>query len=181
LGLLYSRHWTELCGYVKRKLGARAPDAQDIVQQTFLRFASLASSEDVQNARAYLYRTAHNLFVEEHRRLAVGRAAAADMVCRQGLSVEEVTPEREVIAAQRMQIMRAVLSRQPAPRRRSFLMSRIDELSAAEIARRTGYSESMIKKHIMLVMIDLEDALEGLDRAGSHQFGDADAGELVTD
>ncbi len=47
----------------------------------------------------------------------------------------------------------------PAERRRSFLLHRLYGLSCAEIARRDGYSESAIKKHITLAMADIDAAL----------------------
>jgi DNA-directed RNA polymerase specialized sigma24 family protein len=53
----------------------------------------------------------------------------------------------------------------PAQRRRSFLLNRLQGLSAAAIARLTGYSESAVKKHIGLALSELEAALteaEGL-------------------
>jgi len=159
LGVLYSRYWAELCRYVKKTFGSGPPDPQDIVQQTFLHFASSPSTREIRNVRAYLYRTAHNILIEEHRRASVRHAATVEMVSRQGSCVEELTPERVMIADERLDIMRAVISKQSEARRRSFLLHRLEGLSCAEIARRTRYSESAIKKHIMLVMNDLEAAM----------------------
>ena len=159
LGPVYALYWSELCNYLKRTFGAGPPDPQDVVQQAFMRFAALPLFDEVHNIRAYLYRIAHNVFVEECRRLVVNRNAVAGMATRHGSGIDEVTPERVLIANETMRVLRSVIKSQPETRRRSFLMNRLEGLSCAEIARRTGYSESAVKKHISLVMADLESAV----------------------
>ena len=52
----------------------------------------------------------------------------------------------------------------PEARRRSFLLNRLQGLSAAAIARMTGYSESAVKKHIGLALGELEAALTLCER-----------------
>ena len=55
-------------------------------------------------------------------------------------------------------------SAMPAARRRSFLLNRLQGLSCAAIARMTGYSESAVKKHIGVVLTELEAALTEAER-----------------
>jgi RNA polymerase sigma factor (sigma-70 family) len=171
LSPLYVRHWAELCSYLKRTFGPGPPDPQDVVQQAFLRYAALGVSDNVQNARAYLYRIAHNVFVEEHRRVVVNRKAVARLSIRDGSGVDEVTPERVLLAKERLQVLRTVIRAQPCARRTSFLLNRLEGLSCAEIARRTGYSESAVKKHITLVMADVEAAVTCVETGKSSLNG----------
>jgi RNA polymerase sigma factor (sigma-70 family) len=163
LGILYERYWPELCGYLRKTFGIGPPDPQDIAQQTFLRYAAIPGPEDVRNERAYLYRIAHNILMEEHRRLAVRRAAVAGIVSRSLPCADELTPERVLLASERLDVLCEVIRTLPKPRRRSFLLNRIEGLPCAEIARRTGYSESAVKKHVNLVMADFEAAIRRLE------------------
>jgi RNA polymerase sigma factor (sigma-70 family) len=170
LGELYGRYWSELCRYLTRTFGAGPPDPQDVAQQAFLRYAALDSQDVIRNERAYLYRIAHNVLVEEHRQRAVRRAAIAAMAS-QILPADEITPERALIAHECLGVLQRVIHALPPARRRSLLLHRIEGLSCAEIARRTGYSESAIKKHITLAMADLDAAMNQAEGRESSPSG----------
>jgi RNA polymerase sigma factor (sigma-70 family) len=162
---LYARHWTELCNYVRKRFGMGPPDPEDVVQEAFIRFAQLKCPDEVDNARAYLYRTAHNILVDEHRRQAL-RTREAELATASGVGfLDERTPERVIAGKERLDILKVALKCMPEARRLSFLLNRLQGLSCAEIARRTGYSDSAVKKHIGLAMADLEAALSAAERA----------------
>jgi RNA polymerase sigma factor (sigma-70 family) len=158
--VLYERHWPELCGYLRKRFGAGPPEPQDVAQQTFLRYAVSRSFSEVRNERAYLFRIAHNVLVEERRRIAARRTVAASLLTRSPASADELTPERLLIGTEHLDILRSVINTAPEVRRRSFILNRFDGLPCAEIARQTGYSESAVKKHVTLLLADLEMAMQ---------------------
>jgi RNA polymerase sigma factor (sigma-70 family) len=164
LRALYERHWPELCGYLRKRFGAGPPEPQDVAQQTFLRYAASRSCSEVRNERAYLFRIAHNVLVEERRRIALRRTVAAGLLTRSSVCADELTPERLLIGTERLGIVRSVIDTAPEVRRRSFILNRLHGLPCAEIARRTGYSESAVKKHVNLVLADLETAMKRADQ-----------------
>jgi RNA polymerase sigma-70 factor (ECF subfamily) len=165
---LYERHWSELCGYLRKRFGAGPPEPQDVAQQTFLRYATSPSCSEIRNERAYLFRIAHNVLVEERRRIAARRTVTAGLLTRSPASADELTPERILMGTEHLNILRSVIDTAPVVRRRSFLLNRLDGLTCAEIARRTGYSESAVKKHVTLLLADLETAMQ---RAEARQHG----------
>jgi RNA polymerase sigma-70 factor (ECF subfamily) len=160
---LYERHWAELCGYLKKRFGPGPPEPQDVAQQTFLRYAVSRSCSVVRNERAYLFRIAHNVLVEEQRRISVRRTVAAGLLTQTRANADELTPERLLMATEHLNILRKVMDMAPEVRRRSFILNRFDGLPCAEIARQTGYSESAVKKHVTLLLADLETAIERAD------------------
>lgn len=163
LDLLYTRHWGELCQYIRKHFGTGPPDPEDVAQETFIKYAAIENREAIVNPRAYLFRTAHNVLIDESRRLALRRASARD--CEISSICDDRTPERVLVGRERMQVLARALHAMPSQRRRSFLRNRLHGLSAAAIARETGYSESAVKKHIELALTELEIALtaaEGL-------------------
>jgi len=162
--VLYERHWSELCGYLRKRFGAGPPEPQDVAQQAFLRYAASRSCSEVRNVRAYLFRIAHNVFIEERRRIAVRRTVAAGLLTRSPASADELTPERLLIGTEHLNILRSVIDTAPEVRRRSFILNRLDGLPCAEIARRTGYSESAVKKHVTLLLAELETAMKRADQ-----------------
>jgi RNA polymerase sigma-70 factor (ECF subfamily) len=162
MDMLYARHWSELCHYIKKHFGPGPPDPEDVVQDAFMKFAAIEDRDAIDNPRAYLFRTAHNVLVDERRRLALRRANPADAEARP--VSDDRTPERVLVGQERLEILTRSLRAMPAPRRRSFLLNRLQGLSCAAIARMTGYSESAIKKHIDLALRDLEASLSDAER-----------------
>jgi RNA polymerase sigma factor (sigma-70 family) len=162
MDVLYARHWGELCHYIKKHFGAGPPDPEDVAQEAFVKFAALDDRDVIDNPRAYLFRTAHNVFVDEHRRLVLRRANPSDTQA-QPVS-DDRTPERVLVGQERLQILARSLRAMPAARRRSFLLNRLQGLSCVAIARITGYSESAVKKHIGVAIAELEAALTGAER-----------------
>ncbi|MGV3455851.1 sigma factor-like helix-turn-helix DNA-binding protein [Sphingomonas sp.] len=57
--------------------------------------------------------------------------------------------------------LEAGLQRMPKLRREIFLAVRVDELSYAEIAERTGLSVQQVERHFAQSMLALRDALDG--------------------
>jgi RNA polymerase sigma factor (sigma-70 family) len=161
---LYARHWNELCHYIKRHFGPGPPDPEDVAQDAFMKFAAIDDRDAIDNPRAYLFRTAHNILVDEHRRLALRRPNPADTKAQ--LVSDDRTPERVLVGQERLEVLTRSLYAMPAARRRSFLLNRLQGLSCAAIARMTGYSESAVKKHIDLALRDLEAALSDAERVG---------------
>jgi RNA polymerase sigma factor (sigma-70 family) len=162
MDVLYARHWGELCHYIKKHFGPGPPDPEDVAQDAFMKFAAIDDREAIDNPRAYLFRMAHNILVDEHRRLALRRANPGDTETRP--ASDDRTPERVLVGRERLEILTGCLRAMPAARRRSFLFNRLQGLSCAAIARMTGYSESAIKKHIDLALKDLEASLSQAER-----------------
>ena len=165
MDVLYARHWAELCHYIKKHFGPGPPDPEDIAQDAFMRFVAIEDRQAIENPRAYLFRTAHNVLIDEHRRLALRNAGPADTETRS--PSDDRTPERVLVGQERLEILTRSLRAMPAARSRSFLLNRLQGLSCAAIARMTGYSESAIKKHIDVALRDLEAALSDAERMQS--------------
>jgi len=162
MDVLYARHWGELCHYIKKQFGAGPPDPEDVAQEAFMKFAAFDDRNAIDNPRAYLFRTAHNVFVDEHRRLVLRRASPSNTEARP--VSDDRTPERVLVGKERLEILARSLRAMPAVRRRSFLLNRLQGLSCAAIARMTGYSESAVKKHIGLALTELEAAVTAAEQ-----------------
>jgi len=156
---LYTRYSVELRGYLERKFRAGTAEAEDVVHQAFANLASLEEPAVVQNPRAYLYRTTHHILIDERRRLSSWRRGVAPNLLDVHSQADELTPERVLIAKEHLALLGRVIGRLPRARRRSLLLNRLHGLSCAEIARRDGYSESAVKKHITLAMAELDAGL----------------------
>jgi|GEM_PF-171038 len=152
---LYDRYWPDICKYVNTTFGSGPPDPEDIAQTVFTKFASLEDPSSVLNPRAFLYRSAHNEVVSYHRKSVTRRRYMMDQ--KNGPeenSRDDIHPERILITRERLALLERVMWDMPVKRRKMLIMNRFDGLTYAEISRRTGLSQSAVKKHIMMAMRD---------------------------
>ena len=157
---LYRDHWRDLCRYIAKTFGQGPPDPEDVAQLAFERVAEHQDFDAIRNPKAFLWRTAHNIALSEKRALSV-RHRHAQAVKETFFDTEgdDRTPERVLAARAQIETVYAVLEAMPAKRRRCLVLNRIMGYSFAEISRRTGMSQTAVKKHVARAMIDLDAAL----------------------
>ncbi len=143
----YHAYWAELCRYLKGRFGDGPPEPQDVAQQAFIQFAAMDDSAEVQNPRAFLYRIAINLATRQHQREGMISRYNADHAEEARESyIDDVTPERQLMARERMDILNGALEHMAEEPRRMLVLNRMHGLSYAEISRRTGVSQTQVKR-----------------------------------
>ncbi len=130
LGALYDRHARALLGFVRRV--APSDDAEDIVQNVFLRALSRAGrfDADAASARPWLFGIAVRIAGE--RRRSVRRFAAA--LLRLSTSGKRAT---EPAAAEKTDVERALAALSPQ-KREVLLLVEVEELTCDEVAAALG-------------------------------------------
>lgn len=143
--------------FAKRGAG---PDADDLVQEVFLRLQSSAEHTAIDNVERYLFRIANNVLVSRHRHAAVRHRAAADLPADVLEWIDDLSPERVMMGRQAMAQF-VVGLRTMAPRaREAFLFHRFEEMTYPAIARQMGISVSAVEKLIIRALEHLGDAVE---------------------
>jgi RNA polymerase sigma factor (sigma-70 family) len=144
--------------FAKRAGGA---EAEDLVQEVFVRLQARAAGGTVDNVERYLFTIANNVLVSRHR------YEAARVLSRQGpltealQPVEDLTPERVLIGKQEYQRMIAALRKLPPRAREAFIFHRFEEMSHPAIARRMGISVVAVRKLIARAMERIAEIMEG--------------------
>lgn len=146
LAALYRRHWDEICGYLRRRFGAGPPEPEDVAQAAFMRLAAREDLSDLENPRAFLYRVAHNLAIEERRRLDARTHAEVEVRPLHDSETDDRDPERVLSGKERRRLLAIAFTTLEPRTRQILIMSRQDELSSAEIARRLGLSPTHVKR-----------------------------------
>ncbi|MBD9680142.1 sigma-70 family RNA polymerase sigma factor [Pseudomonas sp. PDM18] len=147
----FQAHYADLMRFLARRLGDNQR-AADVAQDTWLRLADHPAEAEVQDPRAYLFRVAGNIAIDNLRRegrlaeLHVDEAAAND------LSDPASGLEHRLLAHEALEHLDAALDQLPANAREALLMNRVDGLTHAQIAQRLGVSESMVGKYIVQAM-----------------------------
>lgn len=153
LSALYGSYRKELIAFVRAKFGGGPPEPEDVAQQAFVNFATVTQGQ-VLNPRAFLYRTAVNIVLNHRKRERIGRRFLEPMPDVEELQQvrDDVSPEKQLQAEERYALVEAAIQAMPQPRRSYLLLNRVEGLSYAEIARRVGLSESVIRKHVALAV-----------------------------
>ena len=128
-------------------------DAHDIAQEAFLRIYRLKNPEKLDNARAFLFKTASNLAVDQLRHQKVHARYVNSELKLVSVTPEEAdlapSVERIVEAKQQLALMYQTVEALPANCRRAFLSHRGKGMTYSEIAKDMGISTSSVEKHII--------------------------------
>lgn len=121
-------------------------DAEDILQETFVRFQKHYSSVNLDSPKNFLFTIARNLMIDRMRHQKV---CAVDIE----QEVEELmdplsSVERQVQARQDFETLCAAVDRLPPQCRRVFILRKFYHLSHKEIAEKLELSVSTIEKHL---------------------------------
>lgn len=129
-----------------------AQDAEDIVQETFLKLYRKHAWERMEDERAFLARTAWRLSADRMRQR---RHAPVDI----DPPAPSVTPEQAAIAANWTAVVHRLMDALPEELRQPLALSGIDDLSSAEIAGAMGIPEGTVRTRIMRARQILKDKL----------------------
>jgi RNA polymerase sigma factor (sigma-70 family) len=139
--------------------GRTVHDADDLVQEAWVRLACYEREQSVAKPEAFLMRTALNLSVDAHRT----RVSHGEEVLLEEVVLVDAAPGAEavVLARERMARLSVCLGRLNDKTRDIFLSHRVDGITYEEIARRHGLSISTVEKHIAKAMLQVTTWMEG--------------------
>jgi len=152
----FRRNERSLVRYITMHTGCRAT-AEDLVQDAFIR-AGTASTPDVRNPRAFLFRIALNLLTNYKVQRRRRRALTDQIRTLLWDGVDEATPERHVSARQELSQVYRVMDDLPERTRNVLFWSRFEGLNQAQIAARLGISYQAVEKHLQKAITRLTEA-----------------------
>jgi RNA polymerase sigma-70 factor (ECF subfamily) len=143
-----------------RAIASRAgpEEAADLVQDAFLKTVEAGGKAPVEKPVHLLFRIARNAVIDRLR--AKGRTAAL-FRSEEADAADLASPERILIASERLKRAMACIERMPLKRREVFLLQRLEGLSYAQIARRAGISIKTVEKHMASAMAQLSREVDG--------------------
>lgn len=138
-----------VCRYLLA-LGLGPGEAEEVVQETFLRLCQhLAADGPQPNLRGWVFRVAHNLARDEHRRRLrrPSQPLADEHGDLPGNADPQATPEQQLIERERTRRLEEALDRLPA-RQRECLHLRAEGLRYREIAEVLGAGVSTVAEWV---------------------------------
>lgn len=142
-----------------RSRGRSDADADDLVQEAFLRLQVYCRHRVVDKREAFLVRTALNLTVDQARQAGRMRLDPRDLESLQ-LADPQPTPDMAYAGHRRMQHWKRGMARLSPRRREVFLLNRVEGYTFTQIAQRLQISLSMVEKHAARALLFLTDWMD---------------------
>ena len=136
-------------------------DAEDVVQEVFLKLYRSARWEQMKDERAYLARVAWRLSLERLPRARESEVDAEELAGGE-------TPEEAAVQADWSAVVHRLIDALPVELRQPLALSSIEELKSHEIARILGIPEGTVRTRLMKARALLKQKLVAL--MGGH-FG----------
>jgi RNA polymerase sigma factor (sigma-70 family) len=159
---LFEEHNRALVSFLTVKLNSES-EARDVAQEAYVRLLQLDHPDAVSFLRAYLFRIATNIAVDHLRRRSVRERSASDA----GILFEQLLtqpgPERAVVGAQQLDVIKAALRELPEKCRRAFLLHVVAERPVPEIAIELHVTERMVRYHVARGLAHCKSALDAAD------------------
>lgn len=165
LNALFRRYAKDLTRFLQRRV--TSPDlAADIAQEAFLKVMQAKPQAPIADPRAYLFRTAANLAVNQQRHQRV-LPMAADPEAELAL-VADRAPLQDRVFDGRAQLtaLTKAIADLPPRQREAFRLYALQHLTPPEIAERLGISRNMVERHLRLAIAGCLERMPDLGQDG---------------
>ena len=143
-----------------RRRGESREDAEDLIQEAFLRLHLYCQSSESHQQEAFLKRTLLNLVVDRYRKEHADRYVEEKPEELSGdLALIDLrpTPDEEFAVQERLIKVEALLNSLAPRTREVFVLHRLEGYSCGQIAKQFGISVSAVEKHIARAVLALMD------------------------
>lgn len=145
---IFEAYYHELIGYFSSKLRDR-DRAQEVVHECYSRALAASAKMPVREPRAFLYRTAKNILIDEQRR---ERHRNAGLTKAQLAQDDGESSEERMVAQERVWKLQEAIDSLPPRCREAFTLFKFEGYTQVEIAEKMGISVNMVEKHVIKAM-----------------------------
>ncbi len=143
-------------------------DIDDIVQETYAKFVSLASVDAIYDPKSYAFQIAHSIIVSHLRRLRIVSIRSVVDIELLSVAAPEPSAERQLEDRDELKELATALADLPEKCRETFLLRRVEGLSQRETAQALGISEKTVEKRMARGIRHLMDIFGRGGKPGHH-------------
>ncbi len=116
----------------------------DLMQELYLK-ADGMGSKDIAYPKAYLFRMANNMIVDEHRRTA---KLPQNSDIETDAIPTAISPERSLSAQEQLEVVTKALNELPEKTQMVFYRMNVNGMTKVEVAESLSISVNMVEKHL---------------------------------
>jgi RNA polymerase sigma factor (sigma-70 family) len=162
--VIHDRYRTRLFAYARQMLGGSRPDAEDALQDVFVRaYGALRANDRDVSLRAWLYRIAHNRCIDELRRPSAAIGAPSEVL--ELVQAPASDPMDAVEQRESLRRLVADVQRLPEQQRSALLMREISGMAYQDLAGALDVTVPAVKSLLVRARIGLAQASEARDTA----------------
>ncbi|MFC3121377.1 RNA polymerase sigma factor [Agaribacter flavus] len=160
---LIQSHDDSLREFLNRR-NQNAADVGDIIQETYMRVVKIPP-QSVNNPQAYLFKTAANLSINNYKKVCSDENNKKNIASKPSTStqyntVTSTTPELELEAQRKRELMLEALKGLPQNCRAAFILHRFYPDTYLDIAKKLNVSVSMVEKYIAQAVLHCKQSME---------------------
>lgn len=153
-------HGQKLKAYVHGSFPSLRQEADDLVQESFLRMWKIRAAQPILSAKAFLFRIAHNLALDTVRRK---RRSPFDAISdQQYLSAAEDVADvaARLTRKEKIELLTDIVAALPPRRREVVILCKFEQLSAQETADRLGRTRRAVENDLARGIAEVRKRLE---------------------
>jgi len=139
--------------------GASAAEAEDLMQEAFLRLWRDCGKVPPEKAKGFLYTVAGNLFLDAKKHEQVVLRFQRLRPAKEGTNID---PQFELETQELQDRLEKAIAQLPEKQRTVFLMNRMDKMTYGQIAERLGLSVKAIEKRMSQALVEMRKILKGI-------------------
>ena len=143
----FAEHKGVLAAYMAKYM-LKPEDADDILQDTFLKTLEASQKRDIQSPKSYLFIVARNLIFRKLRKTSKHMMQEIEDIDERYLAAPNVPADVSLHSKMKMEAFITAANQLPAQCRKVFLMRKIIGMSHKEIAAELDISTSTVERHI---------------------------------
>lgn len=140
-------HGSSLKAYLQGAFPA-VRDAEDVVQESFLRLWKLRAGHPIRSAKAFLFTVARNIALDSVRRLRTSPISAVPDLAALPVVEENADVSGAVSTNEEVSLLVDALQSLPARCREIIMLRKFQNLSQKEVAARLGISEGTVQEQV---------------------------------
>lgn len=151
---IFRAHYESLTRYIYYKCG-NLHQAEDIVQNVFIKLWKLCETVSFSKVKAYLYRAVNNSFLNEkaHEKIVLKHLKT------KGTNVDHQSPEYLMQMDEFHEKLKTAIASLPYREREVYLLSRVENKTYPEIAEITGIGVKAVERRISKALVQLREVL----------------------
>lgn len=140
------QYYQELVYYVQRMVGDK-DRAKDVIQEAYSRLLYVNKSSNIDNERAYLYKTSRNIVIDQSRK---EKNSSETLYEEEEHSIpQEEQPLEQVVQSNQYEQMMKIVQSLPPKCQQAFILHVIEGYSRKEISSKMGISIAAVEKNIL--------------------------------